>query len=204
MKSKAFIYGFLISTVMVATIISGCLTPAQDENYTVQYNGVVYPIGDTNTVTADTLESNTFYPFVNIYDEYYFVNGKGQIYTVGYVDDKNKTIYVLRSVAMYGEDMQNWTKFFAYKENETYTVQYRGITYPVGNTQNLTKETLEENVFYPFFENGVDKTDGYVYINKNGEVFIINENNNYIAYSIVIKPYQDDYFDWDEWFLRMG
>ena len=101
------------------------------------------------------------------------------------------------------------------EENENYTlrydidngygvVRYDGVVYPVGNTNTVTLENLDPQTYYPFFKNSFNSSEGYYFVNRNGQVFE-NLENNYQTYPIELTLCSDeDLFDWDDWFLRMG
>lgn len=80
------------------------------------------------------------------------------------------------------------------------TVRYDGTIYPIGNTNDITRENLNPDVYYPFFKNSINSNDGYYFVNGNGQVFESTEND-YTNFPIEITPYNSGgEFDWDGWF----
>ena len=88
-------------------------------------------------------------------------------------------------------------------QNEYGTVRFDGSAYPIGDTNTVTPENLDPEIYYPFFKNSYNSSDGYYFVNGNGQVFE-NLENNYRTYPIELTPYNDGvgFFDWDTWFEK--
>ncbi|WNY24492.1 hypothetical protein [Methanolapillus millepedarum] len=80
------------------------------------------------------------------------------------------------------------------------TVRYDGVIYPIGDAKTVTRENLSPNIYYPFFKNSFNSSDGYYFVNGNGQVFESLEND-YRSHPIELTPYEleEGSFDWDEW-----
>ncbi|WNY23424.1 hypothetical protein MmiHf6_07310 [Methanimicrococcus hongohii] len=91
-------------------------------------------------------------------------------------------------------------------EDDKYgTVSYEGAIYPIGNTNTVTFKTLDDNTYYPFFKNSIDKTNGYYFVNGKGQVFE-NLENDYENHPIELTPIDLEIgaFNWGKWFSDMG